>query len=52
MKKWLQGEDETREVVPLGYAGNPAGYEAVSKHVEEMLRLQVEDIAGRILKKG
>ncbi len=52
LKKWLQGGDETKEVVPLGYAGNPAGYEAVSKHVEEMLRLQVEDIAGRILKKG
>lgn len=51
MKKWLQGGEAIKEVVPLGYAGNPAGYEAVSKHVEEMLRLQAEDIAGRILKK-
>ena len=49
LKKWLQGGEATKEVVPLGYAGNPAGYEAVSKHVEEMLRLQVEDIASRIM---
>ncbi len=48
MKKWLQGGESTKEVVPLGYAGNPAGYEMVSKHVEEMLKLQAEDIAGRI----
>lgn len=49
MQKWLQGGEATKEVVPLGYAGNPAGYEAVSKHVEEMLELQSEDIADRIL---
>lgn len=51
MKKWLQGGESTKEVVPLGYAGNPAGYEAVSKHVVEMIDLQVTDIAGRILGK-
>lgn len=49
MQKWLQGGEAAKEVVPLGYAGNPAGYESVSKHVEEMLELQSEDIAGRIL---
>lgn len=49
MRKWLQGGEATREVVPLGYAGNPTGYEAVSKHVEEMLDLQVADIVHRIL---
>ena len=49
MKKWLLGGEATKEVVPLGYAGNPAGYEMVSKHVEEMLALQVEDIAEKIL---
>lgn len=48
MKKWLMGGEFTKEVVPFGYAGNPAGYETVSKHVEEMLRLQVEDIASKI----
>ncbi len=51
MKKWLQGGDATREVVPLGYAGNPAGYEAVSKHVKKMLELQVADIVSRMLQK-
>lgn len=50
MKKWLAGGEQTKEVVPLGYAGNPAGYQAVRKHVEEMLDLQAEDIAGRIMK--
>lgn len=48
MRKWLEGGESTKEVVPLGYAGNPAGYMAVSKHVEEMLHLQTEDIASRI----
>ena len=48
LKKWLQGGEATKEVVPLGYAGNPAGYEAVCRHVEEMLQLQAEDIASRI----
>lgn len=36
----------------MGYAGNPAGYEAVGKHVEEMLVLQAEDIAERICGDG
>ena len=48
LQKWLQGGETTKEVVPLGYAGNPAGYEEVSKHVEEMLDLQSTDIASRI----
>jgi creatinine amidohydrolase len=51
MKKWLAGGETTKEVVPLGYAGNPAGYQAVAKHVEEMLDLQAEDIADRIVNK-
>lgn len=49
MKKWRLGGEATKEVVPLGYAGNPAGYETVSKHVEEMLGLQAEDIANGII---
>lgn len=48
LQKWLQGGEATKEVVPLGYAGNPVGYRAVSKHVEEMLELQVEDIVKRM----
>lgn len=51
MKRWLRGGDATKEVVPLGYAGNPADYEKVSRHVEEMIELQVTDIADRILQK-
>lgn len=49
MKSWLQGGENTRKQVPLGYAGNPAGYEAVEKHVEEMLALQVEAIVEGML---
>ena len=49
LQRWLQGGENTRAVVPFGYAGNPAGYEAVGKHVKEMLQLQVEDIAEKIL---
>lgn len=46
--KWLMGGEETKKVVPLGYAGNPAGYESVGRHVAEMIDLQAGDIAGRI----
>lgn len=48
LQKWLEGGEETKEVVPLGYAGNPSGYGMVEKHVEEMITLQVTDIARRI----
>lgn len=48
LNKWLEGGEMTRSVVPLGYAGNPAGYEAVSKHVKDMLKLSASDIAERI----
>lgn len=49
LMKWLEGGESTKAVVPLGYAGNPAGYEAVAKHVEEMFALQAADIAQRIM---
>ena len=47
-KTWQEIENAAKKGLPLGYAGNPAGYEAVGKHVEEMLVLQAEDIAERI----
>lgn len=50
LRQWLEGGEKTKAVVPQGYAGNPAGYEAVYKHVEEMLKLQASDIAERIIK--
>ena len=49
LQKWLTGGEETKALVPQGYAGNPAGYAAVAKHVKEMIALQVTDIAGRIV---
>ena len=44
----LAGGESTKDVVPLGYAGNPSGYHLVAKHTEEMIVLQVKDIARRI----
>lgn len=44
LRMWLQGGEETKNALPLGYAGNPAGYGEVGSHVEELLDLQVEDI--------
>lgn len=52
LEQWLQGGEVMKELLPLGYAGNPAGHAAVSKHVEEMLKLQSEDIAERICGDG
>lgn len=49
MTKWLQGGMAVREAVPLGYAGDPAGYAAVEKHVKELIELQVADICKKIM---
>ena len=49
LQKWLQGGDVTRESVPLGYAGNPAGYKAVGSIFEKILDLQAENIAKQII---
>lgn len=49
MRKWLQGGEVTKRALPLGYAGDPAGYTAVEKHVEEMIALQVAEICRRII---
>lgn len=51
LRSWLQGGDAMKNTLPLGYAGNPAGYEAAGRHVEEMLALQVDDIAKQIVRK-
>ena len=48
LQKWLEGGEATKEVVPLGYAGNPSGYGMVGKHIKEMIALQVADITKRI----
>lgn len=49
---WMQGGESARKVIPLGYAGNPAGYQAVKCHVEDMLKLQVEEISRKIRNVG
>lgn len=49
LHKWLLGGEVTKNSIPLGYAGNPAGFKAVSNHVEEMIDLQVEDIVKQML---
>ena len=50
LDKWMEGMDRTVEVVPLGYAGNPKGYEAVSRIAEQLIEVQVKAICeGRLL---
>lgn len=49
LQKWLLGGEVTKNSIPLGYAGNPSGFKAVSNHVEEMINLQVEDIVKQML---
>lgn len=44
LDKWLEGNESTLSVVPLGYAGNPKGYEAVSKIAKELIEVQVKAI--------
>lgn len=48
LNKWMEGKNSTVEVVPLGYAGNPKGYEAVSKIAKELIDVQVKAICERI----
>lgn len=49
LDKWTEGGNSTVEVVPLGYAGNPKGYEAVSSVAKELLEVQVNAICEKIL---
>lgn len=48
MEKWLAGGEVMKDLLPDGYAGNPSGYEQVSRHAEEIIALQVENIASKI----
>ena len=49
LDKWLEGGDRTLEVVPLGYAGNPKGYEAVQNIAGELIEAQVTAICRNII---
>lgn len=42
--KWMEGGESTVSVVPLGYAGNPKGYEAVANIAKEIIEAQVQAI--------
>ena len=44
LDKWREGKDRTIEVAPLGYAGNPKGYEAVSRIAKQLIEVQVNAI--------
>lgn len=44
LDKWMEGKDSTPEVAPFGYAGNPKGYEAVSKISKELIEVHIKVI--------
>lgn len=46
----MEGKDSSVEVVPLGYAGNPKSYEAVSRIANELIEVQVNAICENMLK--
>ena len=48
LAKWMEGGDSTVRVAPLGYAGNPKGYEAVAAIAEEMIAIQVRAICEKM----
>lgn len=49
LEQWTKGGDSTIEVVPLGYAGNPKGYEQVSSIAGKIIGVQVDAISDKIL---
>ncbi len=48
LSNWLSGGEIVRDTVPLGYAGNPAGYEKLSFGIETVFRILSEYYAKRI----
>lgn len=48
IKIWLQGDEDVRKVVPLGYAGNPAVYEKKLSQVRKIYEILSEYIADKI----
>lgn len=46
--KWMEGGSSTVSVVPLGYAGNPKGYESVAAIAKEIIELQVKAICEKM----
>ena len=48
LDQWMAGMESTVKVVPLGYAGNPKGFEAVSRIAKELIEVQVDAICEKI----
>lgn len=48
IRLWLQGGEEVRKLLPLGYAGNPAGYEKKLPEVRKTFDILCEFIADQI----
>lgn len=48
LDQWTKGGTGTVEIVPPGYAGNPKGYEAVSRIAKDILEVQVNAICKKI----
>lgn len=49
LSKWLVGGEVTKSVVPLGYAGNPAGYEKKFTRIEDIFNILSEYYAKKII---
>lgn len=49
LEKWLQGGTTAKNVVPLGYAGNPAQYEKMIPTVTDMFSVLCSYVAGEIM---
>lgn len=48
LDQWMAGMESTVKVVPLGYAGNPKGYKAVSRIAKELIAVQIDAICENI----
>lgn len=48
IEKWLQGGETARNVVPLGYAGNPSKYEKKLQSIEDMYSILCKYVAEAI----
>ena len=49
IKNWIQGGESARNVVPLGYAGNPSEYEKKLSSIEVMFSILCKYVAGVIM---
>ena len=49
LRSWMSGGEMARMVVPLGYAGNPAGYNKIKNSVEKIFEILSQFIAGKVM---